>query len=233
MRKVTLQSIQYERLLAGEGSTLYWSQEFMATLHRVVSEVRAVRGLSRVRLLDVPCGDMAWMSRFLRTRDDIDYTGIDIVPSLIDHHRKEYGRFGWKFIQRDVVQTGLNDTYDIIVSRMMLQHLYLSDVMRVLVAFSKTGSGYLLTTTFSDHIVNPDLASTTFYRFRPLNLEIEPVSLSTPLCIQRDGPPHSRYTYVGLWRLPLKRVNQCVKLKLFLVGSTKAKFYSCAPWTSF
>ena len=190
-----------------------------------------MRGLSRVRLLDVPCGDMAWMSRFLRTRDDIDYTGIDIVPSLIDHHRKEYGRFGWKFIQRDVVQTGLNDTYDIIVSRMMLQHLYLSDVMRVLAAFSNSGSGYLLTTTFSDHTVNRDLPSTTSYRFRQLNLEIEPFSLSTPLCLNRDGPDEpSNNHFVALWRLPLEKIRQCADRKPFPLKGTKRRFYSCAPW---
>ncbi|KAK2152977.1 hypothetical protein NP493_2378g00004 [Ridgeia piscesae] len=128
-----------------EGSTLYWSQEFSATLHRVVSEVRAVRGLSRVRLLDLPCGDMAWMSRFLRTRDE---TGIDIVPSLVDHNRKAYGRFRWKFIQRDVVQNGINGTYDIIMSCAMLKPLYNSDAIRVLAVFSNSGSGYLLTTTY-------------------------------------------------------------------------------------
>ncbi|KAK2156250.1 hypothetical protein NP493_1986g00001 [Ridgeia piscesae] len=172
------------------------------------------------------------MSRFLRTRDDIDYTGIDIVPSLVDHHRKEYGRFGWKFIQRDVVQNGLNDTYDIIVCRMMLQHLYLSDVMRVLVAFSNSGSSYLLTTTFSDHPLNGDLRSTKAFRHRALNLEIEPVSLSTPLCIKRDGPPHSHCPYVGLWRLPLKTINQCGKPKPFHLEGSDVKFYSCAPWTS-
>ena len=192
-----------------------------------------MRGLSRVRLLDVPCGDMAWMSRFLRTRDDIDYTGIDIVSSLIDHHRKEYGRFGWKFIQRDVVQTGLNDKYDIIISRAMLQHLYYSDVIRVLAAFSNSGSGYLLATMFPSIKTNVELSTKKTDRFRRLNLEIEPVSLSTPLCFQRDGPPNRYHPYVGLWRLPLKRVNQCGAAKLFLVEGTGETFYACAPWTSF
>ena len=222
---------QCEILLAGEGSTLYWSQELSATIHRIVSEVRAVRGLSRIRLLDVPCGDMVWMSRFLNTRNDIDYTGMDIVPSLIDHHRKEYGRFGWKFIQRDVVQNGLNDTYDIIMSRMMLQHLYSNDAITVLAAISNSGSGYLLTTTFSSHSQNVELSTKKTDRYRPLNLEIEPVSLSTPLCIQRDGPlGNPTLSYVGLWRLPLKKINHCEAAKPFHLGGKGVTFYSCAPW---
>ena len=141
--------------------------------------------------------------------------------------------FGWKFIQSDVVQNGINGTYDIIISRAMLQHLYSSDAIRVLAAFSNSGSGYLLTTTFSTNEQNVELSTKKTNRYRKLNLEIEPVSLSTPLCIQRDGPPDRFCSYVGLWRLPLKRVNQCGKPKSFQVEGTGVTFYSCAPWTSF
>ena len=198
-----------------------------------------MRGLSRIRLLDVPCGDMAWMSRFLRTRDDIDYTGIDIVPSLIDHHRQAYGRFGWKFIAGDVVQNGVNDTYDIIVNRMMLQHLYFNDVIRLLAAFSNSGSGYLLTTTFAAHARNEELRvgddGKNPGRFRYLNLEIEPVSLEAPLCVQRDGPPddfEGWNHFAALWRLPLRRIRWCTTAKPFPLKGTSQTLYSCAPWAS-
>ena len=67
--------------LSGEGATLHWTQETIATLHSVVSQLKQLLGVQRVRLLDVPCGDMAWMSRFLQTRDDVDYTGVDIAVS--------------------------------------------------------------------------------------------------------------------------------------------------------
>ncbi|MEG7522410.1 MAG: class I SAM-dependent methyltransferase, partial [Chromatiales bacterium] len=150
--------------------------------------------------------------------------------SLIDHHRKEYNRFGWKFIQGDVVQNGINDTYDIIVSRAMLQHLYSDDVIRVLAAFSNSGSGYLLATTFPMHARNDELPSKKINRFRKLNLEIEPVSLSTPLCLQHDGPPKSTHPYLGLWRLPLKRIKKCEAAKPFSLKGTHVTLYSCSPW---
>jgi len=63
----------------GMGATLHWSQEVIGTLHVLIERIKRERAVSRVRLLDVPCGDMAWMSRFLKTRDDIDYTGRTVV----------------------------------------------------------------------------------------------------------------------------------------------------------
>ena len=229
--------VKHSPLLTGCGATLAWTQEFTATLHRVLSELRAVRGLSRVRLLDVPCGDMSWMARFLQTRDDVDYTGVDIVQSLVDSHRKKYSRFGWKFVAGDVLQTGINGSYDLIVNRMMLQHLYHKDVVRLLSEFSASGSAYLLTTTFAGHARNQELSvrddGKNPGRFRMLNLEIEPVSLEAPLCLQRDGPPDhfaGWNHYAALWRLPLSRIRWCTAAKPFPLKSTNRTLYSCAPW---
>jgi len=67
-------------LFQGEGSTEYFAVEAMAGLHSIITALKAKLGLDRIRLLDIPCGDMVWMSRFLDARDDINYTGIDIVP---------------------------------------------------------------------------------------------------------------------------------------------------------
>ncbi len=36
--------------------------------------------------------------RFLVTRDDVDYTGVDIVPELIESHRVTYKQFPWTFL---------------------------------------------------------------------------------------------------------------------------------------
>jgi len=57
-----------------------FSIEAMAGIHTVINEIKAKLGLDRISLLDIPCGDMRWMSRFLDNREDVDYTGIDIVP---------------------------------------------------------------------------------------------------------------------------------------------------------
>ena len=48
-----------------QGATLSWTQELTATLHIVINTIKVTLGVERVRILDVPCGDMAWMSKYL------------------------------------------------------------------------------------------------------------------------------------------------------------------------
>lgn len=100
------------------GSTLQWSQEMIGTLHKVIDSVKASLGVSRVTLLDVPCGDMAWMHRFLQTRDDVMYTGMDIVPELVQHHRRTYPEDQYpnrRFLHADAVTVRKLGTYHVVM----------------------------------------------------------------------------------------------------------------------
>ena len=62
----------------------------MLALHSVINALKRRLGVTRVSLLDVPCGDMHWMKRFLVSRDDVEYTGLDIVPDLIAAHKRDF-----------------------------------------------------------------------------------------------------------------------------------------------
>ena len=217
---------------SGPGSTLNWAQEAMATLHIIINEIKLVHGKETIKMLDIPCGDFVWMSRFLQERTDVKYTGMDIVPSLIENHKSAFKSDpNLSFIHQDIVETPLGQGYDLILSRHMLQHLTTSDVMKVLSHLSNSGSLYLLTTTMpvsSQTIELPSKAG----RFRYLNLEIPPVQLEPPLCLVRDGSRDGRANpwdlYLGLWILPLKQVKPCkvkhVDPKPF---GANIKFYSC------
>lgn len=220
----------------GPGSTIEYTQEAMAALHTTVSQLKMALGAKRIRLLDVPCGDMVWMSRFLSTRNDIDYTGMDIVADLIARHRDSYSsKHGWKFIEQDVVLQGrLNETYDVILCRVMLQHLYHNDVLRILKLFSDSGSRFLLTTTFLLWGKSTDLNDGSGGRFRYLNLELPPISLSPAVCFARDGERdnvHGRLHFLGLWRLPLREVVNCnFSLPFGVPGLEEDHVYSCSKW---
>ena len=37
------------------------------------------------------------MPRFLDTRDDVDYTGMDIVPEIINTHKKKFSKKPFRF----------------------------------------------------------------------------------------------------------------------------------------
>ena len=94
----------------------------------------------------MPCGDMVWMRHYLEQRMDVDYTGMDIVGSLIDHHKNASGGgHPWRFKQHDIVKNPLQERYDLIFSRQMTQHLGTEDTMKVLHHFSD-GGNYLLIT---------------------------------------------------------------------------------------
>lgn len=239
-----MQSLVAWFCLSGEGATLPWTQETVATLHSVINQLKKLLGVARVRLLDVPCGDMAWMSRFLQTRDDIDYTGVDIVPDVVRHHQQKFAGSGWRFIEWDVVRDGLdfsNASFDLIVCRAMLQHLYTADVLRTLAHFSAAPAKYrqrvfLLTTSFSRHTQNAELKITDDNpgRFRQLNLELPPISLVPPLCLVRDGPPDARdacFMFLGLWELPLHIVSQCQHVAAFTLRNYGKTLSSCVNWS--
>ena len=230
--------------LSGEGATLHWTQETIATLHSVITQLKQLLGVKRIRLLDVPCGDMAWMSRFLQTRNDVVYTGIDIVPDIIRHHQQKYARFGWHFYEWDVVHDGLefsNASFDLILCRAMLQHLFTADVLRTLGHFSTAPFKYrqrvfLLTTSFSKHPRNEELEITGANpgRFHKLNLELPPVSLVPPLCLVRDGPPDARegwMLFLGLWELPLYKVTHCWPFAKFTLSNSGQTLSSCVDWS--
>jgi len=192
--------------------------------------------LSIIRVLDVPCGDMQYMSRFLETRDDINYTGIDIVPKLIMRHREKYAHRPWTFRALDIAtdSTFVND-FDLIISRSMLQHLDNAAVFSVLKKLSTETRhpSFLLATTFSSYSNNTNLNVHRRYRFRRLNLELPPFRLEPPLCIMRDGYVRFK-NFVGLWRLPLMTIPEsfCSQSKLakFFTKLSADKFCSCVSW---
>jgi len=219
---------------SGGGSSVDYAVNTMLGLHTIIAEIKARHGLKRVRILDVPCGDMAWMSRFLSTRDDVDYVGIDIVPELIESHQKTYAtqRY-WKFRHYDIIRDGLTEQFDIIHCRMMLQHLVTNDVLNFLLQLSKSGSRYLLTTTFPHAARNEELRTSKRGRFRFLNLEVPPVSLTQPLCFFRDGPDLGNQHFHALWKLPLQRVQRCsIVNRLSFTGTySKNIHYACGNWS--
>ena len=49
------------------------------------------------RILDSSCGDMTWMPTFLEGRNDIIFTGFDIVPENIQQHRNMFKHQNWSF----------------------------------------------------------------------------------------------------------------------------------------
>lgn len=173
----------------------------MAVLHTMVDKLKQGLNKPKIKILDMPCGDLQWMTYFLNTRSDIDYTGMDIVPELIEKHKRMYAdKSNIHFEHFDIVKSKLDHSYDFIICRMMLQHLLNADVLKALSHFSSSNSVYIGATTFPEVEKNEELIPLGG-RLRFLNLEKAPVNLSPPICTFPEPlfPNH----HFAIWKLPL------------------------------
>ena len=61
---------------SGLGSSLAITSLVRQTLDCVINDIKYALNKKVLRLLDIPCGDLRWMSVFLTNRTDIEYTGM-------------------------------------------------------------------------------------------------------------------------------------------------------------
>ena len=194
-----------ELSVSGGGSTLGSTSLVRQTLDCVINDVKYALKKKVLRVMDIPCGDLRWMSVFLRNRTDIEYTGMDIVPDIIEHHKKTYSDQPWTFRVHDIVAEPLTDSYDLIFSRDMTQHLTIADTLRVVQHFSESGSHFAMMTTYPSTTNNErELKLGRRGRFHSQDLERPPYRLTPPICV-RDEKRKGGVEYSALWRLPMKQ----------------------------
>lgn len=153
---------------SGPAATLAETAELRAALPRIVRE-REIR-----TMLDIPCGDFAWMRH---TDLDVDYTGADVVPALVNENQKRYGSEKRRFVLLDATRDPLPGV-DLVLCRDLLIHLGTRDCFAALANFVASGSRFLLTSHFAARTGNPDIVSGDF---RPVNLCAPPFHFAPPL----------------------------------------------------
>lgn len=151
---------------SGEGSSLFQTRIIRKELPGLLSDL-GVR-----HLLDVPCGDWNWMRHV--DLGDIQYTGGDIVQTIVDRNIETHGNEKRKFACLNIV-TGPLPKADLIFCRDCLVHLNFADGLAALEQFRKSGATWLLMTTFTNRDGNEDLYEGSIWR--PLNLEKAPYNL--------------------------------------------------------
>ena len=135
-------------------------------------------------LLDAPCGDFNWI-RDLTAEVPISYTGVDIVEELIRDNIRRYADERHRFFCRDLTRDLLPKA-DLILCRDALVHFSFADIHAALANFKRSGSKYLLATSFIDLQCNEDIRTGGW---RPLNLQAEPFLLPAPIESIPDTPP--------------------------------------------
>ena len=149
--------------------------------------------------VDAGCGDFNWFRALDMELES--YVGIDVVEDLVAADRLRYGTPRRRFVSLDIICDPL-PRVDLIVCRDCLVHLKNRQVSAALRNFRRSGSRYLLATTFTGDHPNHD---GPLGGWRPLNLERSPFSLGTPLRLisERESVEDLRYSdkSLGLWPL--------------------------------
>jgi hypothetical protein len=177
---------------SGSGSDLEQTREVRQALPGVLSQIGART------MLDIPCGDFHWMREVAL---DIDYTGADIVEELVARNQAAYGNERRRFRALDLSRGDL-PAVDLVFCRDALVHFSFDDVFTALRNVKRSGSKYLLTTTFTGRDRNIDIRTG---QWRPINFEKPPFNLPKPVlvinekCTEGDGSWGDKS--LGLWRV--------------------------------
>jgi hypothetical protein len=160
---------------------------------------RLLASLGARSLLDVPCGDFGWLSQC--DLADIEYTGADIVTSIVSRNQERYAGARRRFVQADLT-TGPLPRADIVLCRDCLVHLSFANIRRALEVLEQSGSTYLLTTTFTEHGKNEDCVDGDW---RMLNLQAPPFGFPEPIASIVEGCTEGGGAYadktLALWRI--------------------------------
>ena len=154
---------------SGFGSDLPKIEEFIKSYRTFIIENKISS------ILDIGCGDFIYMNEILKDLSDIKYTGVDIVPSIIDSNNNKFGNNNFQFKVMDAVEETIDGDFDLIMSRFVMIHLDNSDNKKFLDNIKKAGSKFIALTSAPSLEKNYDLKKTG--KYRDVNLEIEPYNL--------------------------------------------------------
>ena len=150
-------------------------------------------------VLDLPCGDFGWLSG--ADLAGIRYTGGDIVPEVVTNNVRRYSGKGRRFVRLNLCRDPLPRS-DVVLCRDGLVHLGYAKIFRAFTNLRRSGSTYLLATTFLELDANAEIDTGDW---RPLNLCLPPFTLPEPLDVIVEGCTDVGGAYadkaLGLWRI--------------------------------
>jgi len=179
--------------VSGPGSGLLRTEAFRDHIAGLLSDLGAKS------LLDAGCGDFNWMRAVSLPIER--YVGIDVVPELIREVRQRYADGQRTFIHGDIVRDDL-ERVDVILCRDCLVHFSFADAIAAVRNFKRSGSRYLLTTSFIAFGEKVDIETGGWRR---LNLERPPFDFPPPEKTIDEKCLHTGGIYadkrLALWQL--------------------------------
>lgn len=171
---------------SGCGSNLHQTQLIRQEIPRIIKKFKIKS------MLDIPCGDFHWM-RYVTIK--IPYIGADIVKELVIENQNQYGNETRVFIHLDLITDDLPEV-DLILCRDCLVHLSYEQIWQALRTIKKSGSKYLLVTSYTNTVTNQDISAGCW---RPLNLMRAPFNFKKPIFIFSEG--YERDKCLMMWKI--------------------------------
>lgn len=156
---------------SGKGSEVRNTEKIIKEIPKLIKKYKIKS------ILDIPCGDFNYMKEI---ELDCDYIGADIVPSLIEENKSNYKNV--KFECLDITSDELPKC-DLVLVRDCLVHLSNENILKAIDNIKKSGSKYLLTTSFERCIINVDLGSRMW---RAINVKASPFNMDVIDSIRDD-----------------------------------------------
>ena len=181
--------------LSGRGSTLIRTRNLRKGLGDIFN-AGTVRSI-----VDIGCGDFNWMSAM--DLSNIDYTGFDIVPELVEENTRKYATFNIRFQLLDIVDE-IPPPADLILCRDLFSHLSNEDSMRALGNirqsryryFAASQFGYFLGTKHHEAFAGAANEDIETGQWRRCNMNLRPFYLPLP---QFSIPENEILKRLGIW----------------------------------
>jgi SAM-dependent methyltransferase len=158
-KKIIIESYRNLFLKYGSGPEVgQWSPE--GQQFRFEKLIR-IGDLSGCRILDLGCGIGDFYPFLLNRFDNIDYTGIDIVPELVENAAKKYPNA--KFLCHDILINGIDRMFDYaFISGMFNNRItnctyFLKNIISIVFQYCIKGFAFNFISTYANHI-GPDMA---------------------------------------------------------------------------
>lgn len=135
-------------------------------------------------ILDMPCGDFAWMKKITELNQDLKYCGFDIVEEIINLNIQKFSSNNIKFFKKDILNELNFDNYDLIFVRDFIIHIPTNDIIKILSILMKSKIRFLAVTQYEDVLVNKNIVTG---QHRKINLSIEPFNLPKVFIKIADG----------------------------------------------
>jgi SAM-dependent methyltransferase len=177
---------------SGESSTLVATEPLRKELPELFKK------FDITSVLDAPCGDFNWMRIFMKDHPEIQYTGADIVGSMIEKLKLTDTTNNQKFVQLDITKDQLPDV-DLLICRDCLFHFEQQLVGDFIRNFADSNIKYLLTTTHHND-GSWSNANINTGGFHTIDLFLEPYNFNPNVLYSiEDWIPTQRPRQLCLW----------------------------------